>query len=47
MKISIMVYEIEPFKDLFWPVRPKLTSEVKGNFLKKLRNLMENIAEKV
>ena len=36
-----MVYELEPFKDFI------LTSEVKAHFLKKLRDLMENISGKV
>ena len=40
-KISRISYKIEPFKEII------LTSEVKGHFLKKLRNLMKIIAEKV
>ena len=34
MKISRMIYKSEPFKDLFWPLRSKLTLEVKSNFCK-------------
>ena len=41
MKISIMFSELEPFKDFI------LTLDVKGDFLKKLHNLMSNIAEKI
>ena len=32
MKKSRMVFELELFKNLFRPLRSKLTSEVKGNF---------------
>ena len=47
MNISRMVFELKPFEILFCPSGSKLTLEVKGHFLKKLCNSMENIVEKV
>ena len=46
MKISRMVCKFEPFEDLFWPPRPKLTLKVKGHFYQFVQNWPINLCTK-